>query len=275
MNNTCLIEELEFPEGPCFDSKGRLWCTELKAGNLVCYEYGKTNRFHVGDHINGAAVDSEDNIWFTDSARGHVGIFETDTHDSKIVCDQADGVPLSKPNDLAFDLDGNLIVSCHGDGRETPTGYLICIDLSNKAKIIAKNKFFTNGIAFSEEGNFFIYSETYNQSLWKAEWEPEACKIKSEEIWGVTEGPKGPDGICFDQDGFLYVAVFDQGVISIFDQEGGKSTTKINLPTQRPTSCAFDPWDRYGLIVTDAEKGRVLSIKSKNKGVPLFKRTYG
>lgn len=274
MKYTCLIDHLAFPEGPCFDSVGRLWCTELKAGNLICYDNGKTNRFHVGEQINGAAIDSEDNIWFTDSIDGHVGIFDTDIYKSNIICDNADGVPLNKPNDLAFDRNGNLIVSCHGDGRQTPTGYLICIDLLNNAKVITTNKFFTNGIAFSAEGDYFIYSETYKQRLWKAEWDYETCKIKSEKIWALTKGPKGPDGISFDQEGLLYVAVFDQGIISIFKKEGGESISNINLPTQRPTSCAFDPMGRYGLIITDAEKGRVLNLSINRKAQPLFKRTY-
>ncbi len=274
MKAESLIHNLEFPEGPCFDAQGRLWFTELKAGNLVCFDHGAIQKFHVGINVNGAAVDQNDYIWFTDSGAGCVSYFNTARHEIVPVCNSVEGEILKRPNDLAFDSKGNLIVSCHADGRTQPVGYLICIDMLGNARYISKNKYFTNGIAFSPDGSYFIFSETYRQCLWKAQWDPDRKQIIQEVPWAKTDGPLGPDGIAFDETGLLYVAIFDQGKISVFDESGDKEKWNYQLSAKRPTSCAFDPSGQLGLVITEAQNGEVLHLPLKKKGLPLFKRSF-
>jgi gluconolactonase len=48
-----IAEGLNFPEGPAFDSRGRLWIVELKGGNLAFLEHGKLMRISVGGEPNG------------------------------------------------------------------------------------------------------------------------------------------------------------------------------------------------------------------------------
>lgn len=264
---------MKFPEGPCFDSYGRFWCTEILSGNLVCYDNKEINRFHVGEKINGAAIDGRDRIWFTDSERNLIGIFDPENDKIEIVCDKVDGKPLNRPNDLAFDHKGNLLVSCHGDGRTEPTGSLIVLDRNNRAKTIIEKKYFTNGIAFATDGKSFIYSETYNQQLWKARWNSSNLSVIHEKPWTKTDGPIGPDGIAFDKSGNLYVTVFDQSKIDVIDPNG-KTINVIKIPYKRPTSCAFDPSGNLGLVITEAEKGMVLSIDVNAIGENVLKRNY-
>lgn len=268
-----LIDQLNFPEGPCFDSKGRFWCTEILSGNLLCYDNGKINKYHVGSKLNGAAIDGKDRVWFTDSERNLIAVFNPETKKCTTVCDQIEGKPLGRPNDMVFDRKGNLIISCHNDGRTEPTSSLIVLDRQNRAKTIARNKYFTNGIAFAPDGKTFIYSETYNQQLWKAWWNDHKLSIIREEPFARTDGPKGPDGIAFDNQGNLYVTVFDQGKIDVINPEG-RTINSIELPYNRPTSCAFLPNMKSGLIVTEAEVGLVINIKIDAKGQTVFLRNY-
>ncbi len=268
-----LLKDLDFPEGPCFDAKGRLWCTEILSGNLVCYDQGEIYCYHVGEKVNGAAIDGRDHVWFTDSEKNLIGVLNPENGQKEIVCDNVGGYPLNRPNDLAFDSFGNLIVSCHGDGRSKPTGSLIVLDKNNNAKTILKHKYFPNGIAFSRDCTFFIYSETYNQQLWKAWWDMEKKVVTREQPFAKSDGPIGPDGIAFDDLGYLYVTVFDQSKIDIIDPQGN-ITDDIPLSYQRPTSCAFDPLGKLGLIVTEAQEGLLISINTKSKGEKIFKRDY-
>lgn len=268
-----IIDNLDFPEGPCFDSKDRLWCTGILSGNLVCLENGSIYRYQVGENINGATIDGSDHIWFTDSKRNLVGVFDPETKKTNIVCDNVNGKPLNRPNDLRFDRSGNLIVSCHADGRKEPTGYLIAIDRNNQARKILSQKYFTNGIAFARDGKSFVYAETYNQQLWQVQWDDKNLKVISESPFAKTDGPFGPDGITYDINGNLYVTVFDHSKIDVFNTTGEKINT-INLPYKRPTSCAFDPSGKLGLVITEAEKGIVLSYKTESKGEIIFRRGY-
>ncbi|MFP3480867.1 SMP-30/gluconolactonase/LRE family protein, partial [Burkholderia sp. SIMBA_057] len=68
----------------------------------------------------------------------------------------------------------------------------------------------------------------------------------------VTIDPKKgkPDGLIVDQDGFLLSVLFDGAAIARISPEG-VIERYINLPVQRPTSCAFAGDNRY-LYVTSA-----------------------
>ena len=55
-----------FPESPCFDSSGKLWFTECKAGCLTCFADGKLERLAAGGKIDCLSFDAADDIWFTD-----------------------------------------------------------------------------------------------------------------------------------------------------------------------------------------------------------------
>lgn len=265
-----LADGLSFPEGPSFDASGDLWCTELKAGNLVRWRAGALERFHVGEAANGCAFDRAGRLWFTDSQRNVLGRFDPATGIAETVLSEAGGETLNRPNDLAFDPAGNLVVSCHGDGRTEPTGWLFVRTPDGAARVISRGKYFTNGIAFSADASFFIFAETYRHRLWKAQWDAAAARIVHEEPWAHIGGPIGPDGMAFDADGNLFVAVFDMAKIVVVSP-AGEIVETLNLPVKRPTNCAFDPSGRLGLVVTDADRGCLLSIATDRQGGPVFR----
>lgn len=61
-------------------------------------------------------------------------------------------------------------------------------------------------------------------------------------------------------DGNVYVTVYGLGLIRVFSA-GGNFLRDIDLPGRYPTSCAFDPSNKLGLVVTETEHGQLLSVK--------------
>jgi gluconolactonase len=268
---TTLATGLDFPEGPTFDSAGKLWFTEVKAGCLTCYDAGKLERIVAGGHVGGMVFDAAGDIWFTDAENHKLRKYLRREQRFEDVLSSVEGKCLNRPNDLAFDAVGNLIFSCHADGRTEPLGYLVALSKDGSAKVISRNKFFTNGIAFSEDGRWLYFSETYKWRVWRAAWDAVNATILEEQPWVETGGPIGPDGLALDSEGNLYMAVFDQSRIAVVSPTS-KLIETISLPVKRPTSCAFDPSGRLGLVVTDADKGCLLSVDMKRQGAKLFYR---
>jgi gluconolactonase len=266
-----LATDLNFPEGPTFDIEGRLWFTEVKAGCLTCFEGGKLERVKAGGNVNGMVFDSAGDIWFTDSENHRLRKYYPRERRFKEVLDAIEGERLNRPNDLAFDSCGNLVFSCHADGRTEPHGYLGLMTPDGHARVISRGKFFTNGIVFSADGKWMYFAETYKWRVWRAAWDAVNARLIEEHPWVETGGPIGPDGLALDVEGNLYVAVFDQSRIAVVSPNG-KVIETIQLPVKRPTSCAFDPLGRYGLVVTDADRGCLLSLDIKRQGAKIFKR---
>lgn len=269
-----IATQLQFPEGPVFDFKGNLWFVEIKGRNLSCLNGERLDRFEVQGTPNGAMIDNDGNIWFCDSEKGEIRVFNPEKNTFKTICTSTvDGYRLKRPNDLIFDGAGNLLFSDHADGREQPLSNICVLPKgSNQAKVISKNKYFTNGLALKKDGKTLIFSETYKQQLWIANWDNEHLELKNERPFAKAgNGPWGPDGIAFDQHENLFATIFNESRINIYSPDG-KLIDWIACPGNRPTSCAFDPSGKLGLVVTEAERGEILSFPDLGKGLPIYYR---
>ena len=267
-----IVSGLSFPEGPVFDFDGNLWFVEIKGGNLAKWDGRELERFDVDGSPNGATIDKQGMIWFCDSGRGEIRMFDPGNRSFKTLCNQTDtGIRLKRPNDLIFDTTGNLLFSDHADGREEPVSTICVLPKDNdRAKVISNHKYFTNGLALMRNGTTLIFSETYRQQLWIAEWDADNLSLKNEGHFAKAgKGPWGPDGIAFDEDENLYVTVFNEHRINIYNKEG-ILVNWLSCSGSRPTSCSFDPFGRYGLVVTEADLGEIIAYPVPVKGLPIF-----
>lgn len=255
-----MAEGLKFPEGPAFDHRGRLWFVELQGGNLAFWAKGEITRVAVGGEPNGIVVDGEDRIVFCDAGNCSIRRYDPVTEEVITLADQVDGMPLFKPNDLAYDAVGNLVFTCPGDSRTEPTGYVCVLGRDGGLRRIASGFYFPNGLAFSPDGLHLIVAETRRQRLWRGRWDAERGLWLAPRPWASVGGTIGPDGMAFAKDGRLYVAIYGGGAVKVVAPDGEVEAV-IEVPGGNPTNCAFDPAGDLGLVVTEAEGGQLLSIR--------------
>ncbi len=168
-------------------------------------------------------VDKSGNIWFCDSKRGEIRLFDPLSRTFKTLCDRTtNGIHLKRPNDLIFDAFGNLLFSDHADGREEPLSTICVLPKgSREAKVISKNKYFTNGLAMKKDGKTLVFSETYKQQLWISEWDVTQLELCDERPFAKAgNGPWESDGIAFDEHENLFAAIFNEGRINVYGQDG-------------------------------------------------------
>ena len=261
-----LLEGLDFPEGPVFDDLGRLWLTELKSGNLCCWQPGgNLTRYAIGGNLNGLVLDNHGYAWFTNSLEGYIGRFNLNSHQAEPVLRAVDGQELIRPNDLIFDGLGNLLFSVHADSRTEPIGYVACLRPDGSAKKIAEGLYFPNGLGFWDEGQTLVLAETYRQRLWQGTWNAKSAEWTTPVILAEVGGKPGPDGMALGADGYMYVAVYGAGQIKAIEPDG-RIAAIYDLPGLNPTNCAFDPSGKLGLVVTEAERGLLLSLPGLGPG---------
>lgn len=267
-----IISGLNFPEGPVFDFDGNLWFVEIRGGNLSRWDGHELVRFGVNGTPNGAMISKNGSLWFCDSGRGEIRVFDPKTKTFKTMCNSTDsGKRLARPNDLIFDGAGNLLFSDHADGREGPLS-VICVlpKGTDRARVVSSGKYFTNGLALASDAKTLIFAETYRQQLWTAQWDSENLELLDEHCFAKAgNGPWGPDGIAFDNQENLFVAIFNEGQINVYSRNGER-IDMLPCPGTRPTSCAFDPSGKLGLIVTEAERGEIISYPGAGPGLPIY-----
>ena len=272
MTNT-ILSGLNFPEGLFFDSLGNLWFVEILGGNLSRWDGQRLEQFNVDGTPNGAIIDKDGLIWFCDSERSKIRTFNPNTKVFTDICSETiNREKLKRPNDLIFDPYGNILFSDHSDGRkEFISTFNVLPKGGTQAKVISSGKLFANGLALMNAGKTLVYAETYNQQLWIADWNAEKLELINERPFAKAgNGPWGPDGIAFDEYENLYVTVFNEHLINIYSKTGNL-INHIHTEGSRPTSCAFDPSGKLGLVVTEAERGEIVFYPSLGKGLTIFK----
>lgn len=261
-----ILEQLNFPEGPCFDQNGDIWLVEKEAGNLVLLSNSACRRFHVGGAPNGIAIDDNNTLWFCDSAQNSIRIFDPVSAHTSTVVEQIEGQPLKMPNDLAFDRCGNLLFTCPGDSLEDNGGYICCLGPDKILSKIFGGMYYPNGLAFNNERSRLYVAETGTHKIWQFDWNKAERELSRQVLFAETGGPVGPDGIAFDEDGNLYVAVYGSGKIKTWNSSGLRQGS-IHTIGKNPTNCAIDPSGRKGLIITEAEKGILIQQSLTKKGI--------
>jgi gluconolactonase len=266
---TILATGLAFPEGPAFDSVGALWCVELKGGSLVRFAQGRLERIPCDGEPNGIAIGSRDEIWFCDAGLCAVRRYTPATGRFDTLASHVNGESLAKPNDLSFDAAGNLVFTCPGESQTAPTGYVCCLGRDGSVKKIAGGMYFPNGLVFVDGGATLIIAETRRQRLWRGRWDAATAAWREPRPWADVGGRVGPDGMAAGRDGLVYVAVYSAGQVKAVAPDG-TITRVFDVPGVNPTNCAFDPSGQLGLVVTEAEKGLLLSLTGLGPGLPLF-----
>ncbi|RVT43813.1 SMP-30/gluconolactonase/LRE family protein [Sphingobium algorifonticola] len=263
----CLGDGLAFPEGPAFGPDGRLWGVELKGGCLFATGSGGAERYTVGGAPNGLAFVDGRPV-FCDAQTNAISQMEADGSITTIV-EKAETTLFDGPNDLALDPHGNLLFTAPASSRTEPLGTIWCCDTNGLTRCIARDLYFPNGLAFSPDGRDLVVAETYRHRLWRGRWDSLECRWIDPRPWAHIGGPTGPDGLAFASDGRLFVAAFGMGSIKVVGTDGMILTT-VPVPGARPTNVALDPAGVLGLVVTEAEHGRLLSFPGIDARPCLF-----
>lgn len=263
-----LARGLSFPEGPAFAPDGTLWFVDLQRRSLGRFGGETLTTFPADGVPNGSTFDRRGRLVFCDAERGALRRFSPATGGWEVLAERLDGRPLRAPNDLAFDALGNLVFTCPGGSEREPVGYVGCLSPEGDLSRVAEGLRFPNGLAFTDGGRTLVVAETHRQRLLKGAWDAPARRWRPEP-WADIGGAVEPDGMAFGADGRLYVAVFGSGQVRVVD-EAGRTAEHFDLPGQNPTNVAFDPSGRLGLVVTETERGELLSLPELGPGAALF-----
>ena len=288
--------DLGSPEGPVLLPDGsflvvemsldRGWVARLSADGRTKRVLARTGR------PNGLAVDRLGRVWIAESLRPRLlrfSLAESDAREVEVeeIATGGPGEPFLFPNDLAFGPDGYLYMTDSGirwtdlsgvdrnspgflaspmDGRvyriDPATGEVVKLDAGIR---------FTNGIAFDASGALYV-NETVTGMVYRYDLGSSA-PIRREEFGNVRDpslppGWRGPDGMKFGLDGRLYVAVHNQGDVTVLEPDGGVAD-RLKLGGLRPTNVVFGPAGSQKLYVTEVDQGVLEVLDVPTDGLPL------
>ncbi len=285
-------DSLRSPEGPVALPDGT-WLVVEGGPERGCVTQigadGRTKRtIQKTGRPNGLAVDKNGTIWVAESKFPSLLRLTMDGQ-AQIVATGCNGEPFLFPNDLCFGPDGAIYLTDSGvfidsfaPGGQIRADYMD-VDYDGRVYRVDPNSGevskldaglrFTNGIAFGPDGLLYV-NETLTGNVYRYSLLG-GCIQPEREFFGnvlradAPVGWKGPDGMAFDRNGLLYVAVFGQGDVTVLGRNG-EVVQRIPTLGQLPTNVAFALPGEHRILVTEYQHGQLEAFPVDGDGLPLW-----
>jgi gluconolactonase len=135
---------------------------------------------------------------------------------------------------------------------------------------------FPNGIQLSEDEKILYIGECATDRVVQA-----ILTEDGNSAWWTSyytrmsnPGGGGPDGMCWDVEGNLYVAIWDAGGVAVLDPRGNQIDF-IQVPEGYGTTYAiFGGPDNKDLYILESNSNTIWKVKARYAGKPQYHETW-
>jgi len=250
-----LLSGLGIPESPRWH-EGRLWFCNWIARQVVAVdENGKSEVMAVRDpdsHPMGYSID-----WLPDGRLLVTG--------DKLRRQEPDGSMIihaeQSANEIVVDARGNIYLNgadFNFVGGEAPKpGYIKLVTPDGRLRHVADDIQFPNGMVITPDNRTLIISESFAGRLTAFDIDA-GGGLSNRRVF--AEG-LGPDGICLDAEGAVWVGTADYSVVRV--AEGGEVRQRVELRENRaPFALMLGGPDRRTLFIMTAEWHKADGLKN-------------
>jgi sugar lactone lactonase YvrE len=268
----------EFAEGPAFDAAGNLYVVNYRGnGNIGRITPDGTASVFCDlrqllpvegrkPQANGLKVDRQGRVIAADAGGGRVLRIAADGKSGEVLADRYEGKPLNVINDVALDHSGNIYFTDPGNSSaEKPTGSVYRYDIATAAVTrLDTGLAYPNGIGVTPDQRHLCVSGSEAHCVWIHDLSPRGevsnrrVLIEFAKVPGIRGTEFVPDGLVFDAQGRLYVAMWSEGLIHVVEVPSGKLLRQYDAGGLHSSNCHF--FGDY-LYTTVATKEAVFRLK--------------
>jgi sugar lactone lactonase YvrE len=152
-------------------------------------------------------------------------------------------------NDAKCDPVGRAFAGTMGYRGEAGVGTLFRLDDGPAASVVLARTSISNGLGWSPDGRSLYFIDSAVGAIAHYAYDPDSGELGT--VRGLIPVEGFADGLCVDDAGCLWVAVFGGSQIRRYAPDGEVDMV-IDLPVTQPTSCAFGGPDGDLLVITTA-----------------------
>jgi sugar lactone lactonase YvrE len=245
-------------EGPCWDQRtGELVCVDILAGLVRLYGPDGDPRatYDVGGHV-AAALPAEDDGWLLLTADGFVRL-RRDGSTSPLLDVEAER-PELRFNDAKCDPWGQALAGTMRYDEMPGSGTLYRLeagrgesDRDAVARVLLSNLGLANGMGWSPDGKLLYFVDSLAGTVTAYPYSPDRELGPPDRVITIDAEAGLPDGLCVDDEGCLWVALYGGGAVHRYRQDGTLDRV-VALPVAHPTSVAFGGPVGNRLFITTA-----------------------
>ncbi|MEM5528878.1 SMP-30/gluconolactonase/LRE family protein [Gammaproteobacteria bacterium AS21] len=156
-------------------------------------------------------------------------------------------------NDAKVDPFGNLWIGTMERSETQPRACLYRISAELEVSIILEDVIVSNGLDWDLERGYMYYVDSPRQRLMRYNIDFSCGRLSDPQvIYELTNSDVFPDGLCLDNSGFIWLALWGGSGLIRIDPQSKQKVQYLALPVAQVTSCAFGGSDFSTLYITTA-----------------------
>ena len=260
-------------EGPVWiEREQALYWVDIVAGRLFRHAAGRTEELQT-DTTLCSIVPRAGGGYVGGSLEGMVAISPVFAA-SPLVHPEKDH-PVNRFNDGKVDRAGRFWAGTMDRTETSTSGSLYRLDPDLTCTRVDSGYAVTNGPAFSVDGRILYHTDSGRQTIFAFDLDEAGNASNRRVLARFTDGDGYPDGMTVDAEDCLWVAFWDGWCIRRLSPQG-ELLQKIEMPVQRPTSCAFGGQLLNQLFITSARRDLdPAGLERQPQAGGLFRMTLG
>lgn len=240
-------------EGPSWSPRdGRLYWVDILTPSIHSFDVqtGIDSEHKLGAMVSVAIPKSTGGLLV--ATPGGLMTFDSESKRLSLLCHPESERAGNRYNDGKCDRMGRLWIGTLDMGAAANRGNLFRVESDGSWKKMDSGFTVANGLGWSPDNKHMYFADSARRIVYVYDFDLRAGTIANRRPFVTFDAADGtPDGLTVDQDGCVWVAVWDAWRISRFSPEG-KELLRIGMPVPRPTSCGFGGPDLDTLYVTSA-----------------------
>ena len=162
-------------------------------------------------------------------------------------------IPGHRFNDGRCDRQGRFWVGTMHNLTRAPEGVLYRLDQRRVLAAVQSGICIPNSLAWSPDGRTMYFADSLLYTIFAYDFDATSGTMSGKRVFATTRAPAFPDGSTVDAEGCLWNAEFNGWRVVRYAPDG-RVDRVIDLPTHRPTCCAFGGPNLDILYITTASQ---------------------
>lgn len=241
-------------EGPSWnESTGQLYWVDIEGKAVHVYDpaTGVDRRIDVGQMV-GCVVPRKSGGVVVAMQHGFYGL-DLETGGLTPILDPEPSLPENRFNDGKCDSRGRLWAGTTKISHDAPSGALYCLDTNLTCHRRVTDVWISNGLTWTDDDRTMYFIDSPTNRVVAFDFDAGSGVLTNQRtVIEVPAGNGGPDGMTIDEEGMLWIALWDGWRVTRWSPFTGKLIEEIPMPVARPTSCAFGGPNHDELYITSA-----------------------
>ncbi len=245
---------------------------------------GVHERIDVGVSIGVLALRTSGGIVM--ATRQGFAFWEPETRQIKFLVNPEEGKPYMRFNDGAVDCMGRFWAGSMLDdeGQQKQVGTLYRLDPDGSVQAMEHGVGIPNGIGWSPDNRTMYFTDSMTRTIYAYDFSIIDSTLSNRRVFvSPAEEMGSPDGLCMDEQGYIWSACWDGAKIVRYDPQGNIERI-IEVAALRPTSCIFGGPKLNELYITSSAanlseeqlkqypySGDLLRLRTEFRGLERYK----